>query len=80
MKIIGKQFIDGQRVAQSGSTFSSMEAATGAPLPYTFFQATGEEVQQAVAAATAAWESFRLTGIEERAALLEAISVELDSL
>jgi NADP-dependent aldehyde dehydrogenase len=80
MKIIGKQFIDGRRVAQSGSTFSSIEAATGAALPHTFFQATEAEVQQAVAVATAAWVTFRKTGIEERAALLEAIAGELDSL
>jgi 2,5-dioxopentanoate dehydrogenase len=80
MRIIGKQFIDGQRVARSDSTFSSIEAATGAALPYTFFQATGDEVQRAVAAATAAWVSFRQTGIEERAALLETIAEELDSL
>jgi alpha-ketoglutaric semialdehyde dehydrogenase len=80
MKIIGKQFIDGQRIAQSGSTFSSIEAATGAALPYSFFQATEEEVQHAVAVATAAWVSFRKTGIEERAALLETMAVELDAL
>jgi len=37
-------------------------------------------VQQAVAAATAAWASFRQTGIEERAVLLETIAGELDDL
>jgi NADP-dependent aldehyde dehydrogenase len=80
MKIIGKQFIDGQRVAQSGATFSSIEAATGTALPHTFFQATEAEVQQAVAVATAASVSFRHAGIEVRAALLETIAEELEAL
>ena len=80
MEIIGKQFIDGQRVAQSASTFPAIEAATGAALPYTFFQAGEAEVQAAVAAATAAWATFRTTGIEERAVLLETIAGELDGL
>ena len=80
MKIIGKQFIDGERVAQSASTFSSVDAATGTALPYTFFQAGEAEVQLAVAAATAAWASFRQTAIEERAVLLETMAAELDSL
>ncbi|HBA71995.1 MAG: ketoglutarate semialdehyde dehydrogenase [Geobacteraceae bacterium GWC2_55_20] len=80
MNIIGKQFINGQRVAQSKVAFSSSDASTGAALPYTFFEATGEEVQQAVAAATVAFMQFRQTGIEERAVFLETIAGELDEL
>ena len=37
MEIIGKQFIDGRRSAESGITFSSCDAATGETLPCTFF-------------------------------------------
>ena len=80
MKIIGNQFIDGKRVAQSGISFSSIEAASGSVLPFSFFQATGEEVQQAVAAATAAFASFRQTSCTRRAEFLEAIAEELDAL
>lgn len=80
MNIIGKQFINGQRVARSNVAFSSFDAATGNALPYTFFEATGEEVQLAVAAATAAFSYFRQTGIEERAVFLETIAGELDEL
>lgn len=80
MNIIGKQFINGQRVARSNVAFSSFDAATGTALPYTFFEATEEEVQQAVASATAAFLQFRQTGIEERAVFLETIAGELDEL
>lgn len=80
MNIIGKQFINGQRVASSGVMFSSFEAASGTALPFSFFEATGEEVQQAVAAATAAFADFRQTGLEERAVFLETIAGELDAL
>ncbi len=80
MNITGKQFIGGQRVAQSEVTFHSIDAATGNALPYTFFEATKVEVQQAVDAAAAAFSHYRQTGIEERAAFLETIAEELDLL
>ena len=80
MNITGKQCINGQWVAGSTVTFSSFDAATGAALPCTFFEATEGEVQQAVAAATAAFFHYRQTGIEERAVFLETIAGELDGL
>jgi len=80
MNVTGKQFINGQRVAQSEVTFHSFDAATGNALPYTFFEATQVEVLQAVDAAAAAFPHYRQTGIEERAVFLETIAGELDLL
>lgn len=80
MNIIGKQFINGQRVARSTVTFSSFDAATGNALPYTFYEASGEEIRLAVAAASAAFTRYRQTGTEERAVFLETIAGELDEL
>lgn len=80
MNITGKQSINGQWVAQSTVEFHSFDAATGAALPYTFFEATAEEVRRAVAAATAASLHFRQTEPEERAVFLETIAGELDEL
>lgn len=80
MNIIGKQFINGQRIAESNVTFSSIDATNGTALPGTFFEATKAEVQQAVAAATAAFSLFRQTGIEERALFLETVAGEMDAL
>lgn len=45
MNIIGKQFINGQRIAESDVTFSSFDATNGTALPFKFFEATKEEVQ-----------------------------------
>ena len=80
MEIIGKQFIDGRRSAESGITFSSYDAATGEALPYTFFKATEAEVLQASAAAGAAFPNYRKTTLEERARFLETVASEIDAL
>jgi NADP-dependent aldehyde dehydrogenase len=80
MHIIGKHFIDGQRVAQSGDRFSSFDAATGEALPHTFFEATEAEIALAAAAAARAFPEYHNSGIEERAVFLEAIAGELDAL
>jgi NADP-dependent aldehyde dehydrogenase len=80
MDIIGKQFIDGKRSAAAGEVFLSYAAATGEALPFTFYQATEREIEEAVAAAVRAYPVYRQTGIEERAAFLEGIAAELDAL
>lgn len=80
MEILGKQFIDGKRIAESEARFSSHDAATGEPLPYEFFAATGAEISRAAAAAAAAFPVYRTTGLEERAAFLDAIAEEIDAL
>lgn len=80
MEILGKQFIDGKRTAESEARFSSHDAATGEPLPYEFFAATDAEISRAAAAAAAAYPVYRNTGLEERAAFLGAIAEEIDGL
>lgn len=80
MQIIGTQFINGRRTAASGDRFSSFDAATGEALPYAFFEASEAEVAQAAAAAARAFPEYQKSGIEERAAFLEAIAGELDAL
>lgn len=80
MNITGQQFIGGKRVASSNSCFSSFNAETSAALPYSFFEATREEIALAVEAATKAFEPFRQTACEQRAEFLETIAEELDAL
>ncbi len=80
MHSIGKQFIDGKRIGESGEVFTSFNAATGEPLPFTFYQATDLDIENAVAAAARAHPLYRKTGIEARAAFLEVIAAEIDSL
>ncbi len=79
MEILGKQFVDGKRLAASVTPFFSRDAATGETLPYEFFPATETEISAAATAAATAFRSYRATGLEERAVFLEAIAAELDA-
>ncbi|WP_077047544.1 aldehyde dehydrogenase (NADP(+)) [Pseudomonas sp. KK4] len=78
--ILGQQFIDGQRSALGDETLQSLDASTGRPLPYVFHQATEQEVELAVAAATRAFAPFRHLSPQRRAEFLEAIAEEMDDL
>ncbi|MBT0665536.1 aldehyde dehydrogenase (NADP(+)) [Geobacter pelophilus] len=80
MEIVGKQFIDGKRSAESETRFFAYDAATGEPLAYRFFAATDAEVARAAAVAGAASPAYRKTCLKERAQFLDAIAEELDRL
>jgi len=72
--------IAGQLRGNGEVLLNSVDAHTGAPLPFAFHQATGDEVEAAVLAAEAAYPAYRATGPAQRAAFLEAIANELDAL
>ena len=74
MDIIGKQFINVERVASSKETFRPFCAETGTSLPYTFYAASEVEVCAAARAAAAAYPEYRLGTPGERAAFLDLIA------
>lgn len=78
--ITGQQFIGGQRIASGEALLRSIAAADGSAHPTAFFQATPEEVQQAVAAASHAYSSYRQLAPSIRADFLEQIAAEIDAL
>jgi NADP-dependent aldehyde dehydrogenase len=78
--ILGQQFIDGQRSALGREALQSFDAITGQALPYVFHQATEEQVELAVAAATRAFAPFRQLSPLRRAEFLDAIAEEIDGL
>ena len=80
MDIIGKQFINGKRVASSKETFRPFCAETGTSLPYTFYAASEVEVCAAARAAAAAYPEYRLGTPGERAAFLDLIADKIDAL
>lgn len=80
MEILGTQFINGNRTAATGESFLAYDAESGAPLPYRFFPATGEEVRAAAVAAVAAFPEYRSIALSRRAAFLEKIAAEIDLL
>ncbi|MBV6285662.1 aldehyde dehydrogenase (NADP(+)) [Pseudomonas aegrilactucae] len=79
-EIIGHNYIGGARSAAGSITLHSHDASSGEALPFTFTQATAEEVDAAALAAAAAYPEFRNLPAERRAEFLEAIAARLDAL
>ncbi|HYQ52870.1 MAG TPA: aldehyde dehydrogenase (NADP(+)) [Pseudomonas sp.] len=79
-RILGHNYIAGQRSAQGNTLLTSLDATTGEPLPGVFSQATEAEVHAACVAAASAFRPYRNLPAEQRAAFLEAIADELDAL
>lgn len=80
MHVNGFNFIGGQRSALGDTLVYSIDAHTGEQLAGGFHQATLTEVDNAVAAASAAFPTFRNLPAARRAEFLEAIADELDTL
>lgn len=76
MTISGKLFIGGARI-DSARTFQAVSAATGEPLEPAFFAADRGAVDQACALAWAAFDEFRETSAESRAAFLVLIAEQI---
>jgi NADP-dependent aldehyde dehydrogenase len=79
-EIIGHNYIGGARSAAGNIAMQSHDASTSAALPYSFMQATAEEVHAAAQAAAAAYPAFRNLPATRRAEFLEAIAAQLDAL
>ncbi|WP_447890692.1 aldehyde dehydrogenase (NADP(+)) [Pseudomonas hormoni] len=79
-RILGHNYIGGQRSAAGAVKLQSIDASTGEALPYDFLQATPEEVDTAATSAAAAYPAFRSLSAERRAQFLDAIADELDAL
>ncbi len=76
----GHNYIGGQRSAQGTVIVKSVDASSGAELPFDFYQATEAEVGAAALAAQAAYPAYRSLSAERRAQFLDAIADELDAL
>jgi len=79
-RILGHNYIGGQRSAAGTVKLQSVDANTGEALPHDFFQATPEEVEAAAKAAAGAYPVYRSLSAERRAQFLDAIADELDAL
>ena len=76
MTISGKSFIGNARIG-GARTFHAVSPVTGEPLEPAFFVAGKEAVDQACALAWDAFDQFRETTVEARAAFLEAIAEQI---
>lgn len=77
---IGKQFINGQRVATHAPTLESINATDYKPTGYVYSQATLEEVDAAAQAAHAAFAKYSHTSPEQRAHFLDEIATQIEAL
>ncbi|MHC8367065.1 aldehyde dehydrogenase (NADP(+)) [Pseudomonas sp. ZT5P21] len=79
-RILGHNYIGGQRSAAGSVKLQSVDASTGEALSHDFLQATSQEVDAAAKAAAAAYPAYRSLSAERRAQFLDAIADELDAL
>ncbi|XLX40597.1 aldehyde dehydrogenase (NADP(+)) [Ectopseudomonas mendocina] len=80
LSLTGHNYIGGERHAAGTVEHKSLDASSGEALPYTFIQATPEEVDAAAQAAAAAYPTYRNLSAVRRAEFLEAIADEIDAL
>nr|WP_313405983.1 aldehyde dehydrogenase (NADP(+)) [Pseudomonas sp.] len=80
LSLTGHNYIGGERRAAGTVEHKSLDASSGEALPYTFIQATPEEVDAAAQAAAAAYPIYRNLSAVRRAEFLEAIADEIDAL
>lgn len=78
--ISGKSFIASEPVATGDVAFHTFDPQKNQNNPWTFTEATKQEVDAAVAAATEAFESFRNASGAEKAALLNGIADQIMNL
>ncbi len=74
MDLHGDNLIGGEPLTAQGERWHAVEAATGRDLPSEFSAATPEMVDRACALADEAFDTYRETSPEERAAFLEAVA------
>ena len=79
-RILGHNYIGGQRSAEGNVIVKSVDATTGETLAADFHQATTGEVDRAARAAASAYPAFRALSAGRRADFLDAIADELDGL
>lgn len=80
LSLTGHNYIGGERRAAGTVQHKSLDASSGEALPYTFIQATPEEVDAAAQAAAAAYPTYRNLSAVRRAEFIEAIADEIDAL
>lgn len=80
MTLHGKHLIGGTHTCSGSDTFHGVDATTQAILEPAFTEATSNEIEAAALGAETAFRTFSHTNGKERAAFLEAIATEIESL
>ncbi|MCK2185730.1 aldehyde dehydrogenase family protein, partial [Halomonas getboli] len=80
MTLEGKQLIGQQAVLSDGKAIHAVDPATGETLSPGYPAGGQAEVEQACALAWAAFDTYRETGLEARAAFLETVAEEIEAI
>lgn len=80
MTLHGNQFIAGERSAEGTATFTATNPSTSEPLSTAFHEATTAEVDRAIQAAEAVFNTYRQKSPEDIARFIEAIADEIQAL
>lgn len=75
--LTGTNFIGARESAGGSKTFAGTNPVDGADLPTAFTEATATEVAEATALAAKAFDAFRATSPDERAAFLDTIAEDI---
>ncbi|MEM1120479.1 MAG: aldehyde dehydrogenase (NADP(+)) [Bacteroidota bacterium] len=75
--LTGKHLIGDQKIASQTATFAAIDPKTDQPLPTVFYEATKQEVDQAVKLAEQAFLTYRQKSSTEIAYFLEQIAEEI---
>lgn len=78
MNLTGKNIIGSRFSGDGNNTFQGIHPATTEPLAPVFYEATAEEIDEAVAAAEKAFNAYQEKAPSQRAAFLEAIATAID--
>ena len=78
--ITGNLLLAGRSERGSQGAVRGIEAATGAAMEPDFGGASPAQIEAACAAAHSAFQTYRETGLEQRAAFLEAIATNIEAL
>jgi alpha-ketoglutaric semialdehyde dehydrogenase len=80
MNLTGKQLIRGTQRATGNETFPSVHATTGSSMDHSFYEATDEEINDAVMGAVDAFETFGTVAHSARSKFLRTIAQEIELL
>ncbi len=78
--LTGSSLVGGTDVHPEGGTFHAVDPASGAELDPAYSQAGPAEVDRAAALAAQAFPAYRRTTVEQRAAFLDSIATNIESL
>jgi NADP-dependent aldehyde dehydrogenase len=77
MQVLGQMLVEGEALHGEGDQIRGIDAATGEPMEPAFRAATLQMLDRVCRAAADAFDAYRETSLETRAALLEAIAANL---